>query len=253
MTMRPISAKTVEEVTLEWERIARHRALQIQTGKDISYRYILLPCIIELSSGCNFDSVIDLGCGAGFTTEELAKRANRIAAVDLSHENIQISRERLGCHSNLTLVNSSVEQYTETQHPGTFTLAVANMMLMTALSLDSVIRATAQLLKRGGQFVFTITHPWFWSQYWQYADADWFNYSSEIIIEAPFVISLQKEEAFITTHIHRPLEQYVNVLHKHGFVIETIVEPMPAEEHKSLYPLPWQFPRFLGVRCVLAN
>jgi len=251
--MRPVASKTEEEITLEWEHIARYRAQQIQAGKDISFRYVLLPSILELSSRSNFDSVIDLGCGAGFTTEELAKRAKRIVAVDLSHENIQISRERLGHYSNLTLVNSSVEHYAETQPPGSFTLAAANMMLMTALSLDSVICSTARLLRRGGHFVFTITHPWFWSHYWQYADANWFNYSSEIIIEAPFIISLQKEETYLTTHIHRPLEQYVDVLHRRGFVIETIIEPMPSEEHRSLYPLPWRFPRFLGGRCKLAT
>jgi len=248
--MHPISGKSEEDIIQEWDRIARQRARQIQSGDDISYHAILLPCISDLSSNGNFDSVIDLGCGVGFATEQLLKRANRIVAIDFSSENIKIAGERLSQHPNLSLINSSIEQFADAQPPNSFTLAVANMMLMTTLSLDNVIYSIARLLQRGGYFVFTITHPWFWPQYWKYADADWFNYSDEIIIEAPLVISLQSDNSFPTTHIHRPLQKYVDILHKYDFVIDKIVEPMPSEEHQSLYPNPWKFPRFLGARCI---
>jgi len=248
--MRPISSKREEEIIQEWDRIARQRVQQIQSGEDISYHSILLPCISDLSSNSNFDSVIDIGCGVGFATEQLLKRAHRLVAIDFSSENIKITGERLNHYPNLSLINSSIEQFADTQPPNIFTLAVANMMLMTALSLDNVIHSIARLLQKGGDFVFTITHPRFWPEYWGYADADWFNYSDEIIIEAPFIISLQSDKNFPTTHIHRPWDQYVDILHKYDFVIDTIVEPMPAEEHRSLYPRQWKFPRFLGARCI---
>lgn len=247
--MRSLSTKTEEEISLEWDRIAWHRAKQIQTREDISFWHVLLPFILELTSNSNFHSVIDIGSGTGFITEELAKHAKRIVGVDLSQEMVRISRARLGSYSNLVFVNSSIEQYAEAQPPGCFTLAVANMMLMTALSLDEVVRSTARLLQQGGHFVFTITHPRYWPIYRQYSDEYWFQYNKEIIIEAPFIISSQKDNAFLTTHIHRPLHQYEKTLKKHGFLVEDMVSLMPTKKVQNLYPLPWQVPRFLGARC----
>ena len=51
-----------------------------------------------------------------------------------------------------------------------------------------------------------------------------------------------------TTHVHRPLEQYVNVFAVAGFRLETVIEPMPSRKIEALYPQPWRFPRFIGLR-----
>jgi hypothetical protein len=122
------------------------------------------------------------------------------------------------------------------------------MMLMTTANLDGTLAAVANLLEPAGHFVFTIAHPCFWHLYWQYGD--WFNYAAETFIEAPFVISLDSTGSCVTTHIHRPLALYADKLAKFGFRIEEIEEPMPSPEVERLYPEPWKFPRFLGVRCV---
>jgi len=66
-------------------------------------------------------------------------------------------------------------------------------------------------------------------------------------VEAPFVISRCRTD-IRTTHIHRPLAQYVSVFAEEGFQLNALVEPMPAAEVQALYPAPWQFPRFMGLR-----
>src|SRR5688572_25427038 len=115
--MRPVSSKSEEKIIQEWDSIARQRAQQIQSGEDISYHSILLPCISDLTSNSNFDSVIDIGCGAGFATEQLLKRAKRLTAIDFSSENIKIAGERLNHYPTLSLINSSIEQFADTQPP----------------------------------------------------------------------------------------------------------------------------------------
>jgi SAM-dependent methyltransferase len=251
--MRRIAKKSEREIAQEWTRIASFRAQQIQSRSDLSFHYVLLPSILDLSSCSDFSSVIDIGCGGGFVTEKLAERALSVVALDLSSENLAIAQQRLGHLKNVTLFNGSVEHYTQTQEPNAFSLAVTNMVLMTAVRLDKFIRSVAHLLKPGGHFVFTITHPCFWPQYWNYAHEDWFRYTEEIIIEAPFRISTQDTEGPITTHVHRPLSLYINSLRAHGLTIDQLVEPMPPQDVEQKYPAPWAYPRFLGARCLLLD
>lgn len=121
------------------------------------------------------------------------------------------------------------------------------MTLMTVPDLRGFAKSLATLLQTGARFVATLTHPWFWPRYWGYEQEPWFRYEMETFVEAPFVISRCRTD-IRTTHIHRPLARYVNVFAEEGFQLNALVEPMPAAEIQALYPAPWQFPRFMGLR-----
>jgi hypothetical protein len=81
-----------------------------------------------------------------------------------------------------------------------------------------------------------------------YDHSDWFRYDQEIVLEAPFTISLEATNQ-ITTHVHRPLFTYINTLSQIGFQIDALLEPIPGNEIQALYPARWEFPRFLAFRC----
>jgi ubiquinone/menaquinone biosynthesis C-methylase UbiE len=248
--MKPAIGKTQNEITKEWERIAKLRAEQIEKGKDLSFTFILVPSIFELSAQSDFSAVIDIGCGSGFLTRELAKKAQHVVGIDMSRENINIARERYANIANIEFLNSTIEDYVLKLKTPCFTLVIANMSLMTTLYLDKVLESIARILKSGAHFVFTVTHPCFWPLYWKYAFEDWFDYKKEIPIEATFKISLETCQGLVTTHIHRPLEQYVSSLLKVGFVIDKIFEPMPNKDIEAKYPKRWKYPRFLSMRCI---
>jgi SAM-dependent methyltransferase len=173
-----------------------------------------------------------------------------VVGIDISEVSIKISRERWGGRRGLEFVASSVENYASRHTGPGFTAVTANMSLMTVVSLRAVLMAIAQLLTDGGHFVFTISHPFFWPTYWGYANEPWFRYSSEIAIEAPFAISLDPTQTLTTTHIHRPLEKYIQELRAARFHVDALVEPLPPPEIEAKYPSEWRYPRFLGVRCV---
>ncbi|MDP3025734.1 MAG: class I SAM-dependent methyltransferase [candidate division Zixibacteria bacterium] len=248
--MRPVKGKSQDEITLEWERIAKLRAAQIEKGRDLSFSLVLLPSILELTMESDFTDVIDIGCGSGFLTKELARKATRVVGIDLSQENIDIAQARNIESANIKFINTSVEDYSLSVASPRFTLAIANMSLMTTLHLDGLLESIARVLKTGAHFVFTITHPCFWPFYWEYALEDWFVYEEEIPIEAPFRISLETCNGLLTTHVHRPLEQYVSSLLKTGFIIHKILEPMPNKDIEAKYPSRWKYPRFLGMNCI---
>lgn len=250
--MRPASTKTQDEITREWGKIAKLRADQIEEGKDLSYNFILVPCIFELCGQSDFAAVVDVGCGSGFLTKKLSKKAQRVVGIDMSQDNVNIAKERYSNTGNIEFMKTTIEDYAFGFKGPYFTLAVANMSLMTTLHLDSVLEAIASLLKSEAHFVLTITHPCFWPLYWGYSFEDWFDYKKELPIEAIFKISLETSSNLVTTHVHRPMAQYVSELSKAGFIIDQISEPMPTKDIEWKYPKKWEYPRFLGIHCIKA-
>ncbi len=248
--MNPIQNKHLNKIAREWDDIAALRIRQIQDDIDISFIHVLCPCIINLAEYCDFSSVIDVGCGCGFISEYISRISSKVVGVDISGESIRLARERLTKKDNVTFIHSSIEDFADSMQLGSFTLAIANMTLMTVPSLETTVKAIWSMLISGGHFVFTITHPCFWPLYWGYSEASWFEYSREIAIQAPFRISKTEERGPNTTHFHRPLETYLNMLRTTGFEIDRIVEPFPSPAIEQLYPERWKYPRFVAIRCI---
>jgi len=249
--VKPVVGITQKDIVTQWDKIAELRANQISKDKDLSFNHILVPSILKLSAHSDFTAVLDIGCGPGFLTRQLASKAQRITGIDMSNKMIDLARKSCKNLKNIELVSSTIESFAGSQKSPTFTLAVANMSLMTMIKLDRVLYSTAKLLKRGGHFVFTITHPCFWPLYWGYAVEDWFVYKREILIESVFKISLDTpNNGPKTIHVHRPIERYLTSLSKAGFVVDDIYEPMPTTEVEARYHKDWDYPRFLGMRCI---
>jgi len=246
--MNRVNNKTQVDIAGEWDQIAELRSRQIREGRDISYSNVLVPTLMELIESRNSTRTLDVGCGCGHLTELLAKVSSRVVGLDISRTSIALAKVYCSDLKNVELVHSSIEDYAEPATREPFTLAVANMSLMTVLDLRSVLMSIAKLLVPSGHLVFTITHPCFWPLYWNYPE-EWYRYSEEIIIEAPFTISLDRSETCVTTHVHRPLQSYFARLNDAGFVTEYVKEPMPAPDIETLYPKRWEYPRFFAAAC----
>lgn len=250
MSIRPVAGKSLSEIAREWDDIAEVRHRQIASGEDLSFSHVLLPTIRTLLDGCSLENTVDVGCGTGQLTSELAGRSASVAAIDTSARSIGIARESCADQSNVSFHVSSIEEFAMRWPSPQFTTAVANMTLMTCLDLRSFMQAVATVVVPTGSFVATITHPWFWPHYRGYANASWFSYCEEMILEGPFNIALEFSE-HVTTHVHRPLVGYLDTLSHFGFRLNQVLEPYPGEEIQELYPDPWQFPRFLALRASL--
>ena len=252
LSIRRIESKSPSVIAAEWDRIALARHKQIVSGNDLSFNHVLMPTVVDFLQGCDLNRVIDLGCGTGELTGELARVSGEVSGVDLSPLSIEIAEETCCGTSNITFHATTVEGFAKRWTGQLFTTAVANMTLMTCLDLDSFVKAAAKLVAPKGHLISTITHPWFWPNYWGYDNADWFNYHREVVIEAPFRISAEITE-HVTTHVHRPLSVYLNSLTRQGFLVDRILEPYPNEDIQALYPERWKFPRFLAFRALLCT
>ena len=243
--VRPVEKKILDNIQSEWNRIAPLRHQHIASGKDLTFTHVSMPLIRRLLLDCSRDRVLDIGCGTGELTKEMASISGEVTGVDLSSVSIGIAQATCYGLNNTSFHSSPIEEFAERWKGPPFTTGVANMSLMDCINLESCLQASANLVAPWGCLIATITHPWFWPHYWGYADAEWFNYYQEVVLDAAFTISGETTEC-VTTHVHRPLSTYLQAFSKAGFVVDRILEPHPDEDIQVLYPTRWKYPRILA-------
>lgn len=236
--------KSAVELATEWDRLAVERHRQIAGGQDLSFEHVVVPTAIGLLHSADLTCLLDIGAGTGDFTCRLAKIAKEVIGVEPSSGCVEVARNYCRL-ANVRFVLGTLEDAASSSELSSVTAAVANMTLMTVPNLRSFIKSLSSTLKTGSRFIATFTHPCFWPKYWNYDSAPWFDYSKEIFIEAPFVISNCRTE-FSTTHIHRPLELYMREFEQHDLELREFIEPIPSAEIQKLYPAPWRYPRFIA-------
>ena len=236
--MKVVQQKLNKDIAKEWDDIANLRKIQIESKKDISFHQILLPSIwnqIKSIKNVSQKKLIDVGCGSGYLTNYLSTTVKETIGIDFSTNNIELAK-KIYRKNNLQFYNCSIEDFNKDNYD----IAVANMVLMDVINLNECIKSISNLVIKNGNFIFSITHPYFWPKYWNYEDESWYNYSKELVIETEFKIA-NETTSYKTTHVHRPLEMYVQVLKKYNFEIENLAE------------LPYngiiKYPKFLIIKC----
>ena len=239
---KKVESKTVNDIATEWDVICEKREKTITQGKDVSLKYVTVPCIIRHISEERPKTVLDVGCGTGFLTNEIRKKVNCCYGIDASEKSIRLAKEKYG-KNHITFKKSTIAEFCFEKK---FDSCVANMVFMTDPDMLESLKNINKHLNVGGSLLIMITHPCFWPFYWEYESKEWFKYSKEIYIENEFHTSLS-DTIGITTHIHRPISMYFNNIKIAGFDVERIEEPMPIEGTPVKYK--FEYPRFLLFKC----
>lgn len=238
--------KTTDQLAREFDNLAERRHRQIVNGKDLSFDHILVPMAVELLRDCDKTVLLDIGCGTGELTSILSRSASKILGVDPSRGSIEIAR-KLQFECPTEFFAKAIEDAEDLLSNQSISVAFAGMVVISVPVLELFAAALSRLLPSGAFFAATLTHPCFWPRYWMYENEPWFSYCNEVFVEAPFRISEDSTDV-ITTHIHRPLEEYLKVFENNGFRLRQMEEPMPSPADMELYKQPWSFPRFVGLK-----
>jgi SAM-dependent methyltransferase len=238
-----VDKATADFIGKLWDKIAWYRYEQIRSKTDVTYNHVLMPKVLNrLRRTMSQGRLLDVGCGVGFLSSALDKLGYQVTGIDCSKASVSIASRAF--KNDAEFIHTSVEDYATT-HDRSFRIVVGNMFLMDAVNLRSVMPAMAKLLSQHGKMVLTFCHPSFWPRYWSYEDKRWFDYSKELIIEAPFRISHDTTQKFRTIHIHRPLEVYFDAFNRNNLDITHLEELHPEAEFPDLYPSYFPYPRFL--------
>src|SRR5205085_5535898 len=111
------------------------------------------------------DTILDVACGAGRFARHMAARGARVVAFDYSAEFVARARERAADDTTVeyhVLDAASVDALSGLGGRR-FDKAVCTMALMDMPEIQPLFSALPGLLKPGGRFVFSVTHPCFHS------------------------------------------------------------------------------------------
>lgn len=168
--------------------------------------------------------VVDLACGHGRVSRELARLGATVVGVDISVALLEKARAA----EATTALGTTYEHADVTSRDAltgeVFDAVVCNYGLSDIDDLDAALATVVRVLRRGGTFVFSILHPCFpgwdsdapsaWPPGGGYYDERWW-----LADNTGFRGSVGSN--------FRMLSTYFNALTRHGLLIERVEEPQP--------------------------
>jgi ubiquinone/menaquinone biosynthesis C-methylase UbiE len=192
--------------------------------------------------------VLDLACGHGRISRELARRGASVTGADLSQALVD-KAEAIEASAPLAIRYVRADAATADELPdGVFDAAVCNFGLSDIDNLDGALATVHRVLRPGGSFVFSILHPCFpgaetvsgaWPSSGTYHDEGfWVADGSAPVLRRQVGAN------------HRTLSTYVNALSRHGLAVRQMSEPAaPAEWGTDERREAIRYPTFLVAHC----
>jgi SAM-dependent methyltransferase len=202
--------------------------------------------LFELAGDVSGLRALELACGQGRVSRELARRGASVVGADISERLLEKARaledrEPLGIeylHRDVT----APEQFPAAG----FDLAVCHFGLTDIDDLDGTLATAARVIRPGGAFVFSMVHPCFpgWGKD---APSSW-PPDAGYYAEGWWLASNPGLRGKVGAS-HRTLATYVNSLVARGLAIERVLEPEPDEGWLDNKPPGAPRPVFLVARC----
>ena len=193
--------------------------------------------------------VLDLACGHGRMSRELARRGARVVGVDLSGALLEKAREREEAESlGIAYLHENAAS-SDALDGRVFDAVVCHFGLSDIDDLEGVLATVARVLRPGAFFAFSIVHPCFpgWeakgaNPSWQpgsgYYDEKWW------LSDGP--------PGGVRTKVganHRMLSTYINTLSRNELMLEELAEPQPTADWLEVAPVVGPVPVYFVARC----
>ena len=206
---------------------------------DLWHRALIDPPLIRLAGEVRGLRVLDLACGNGYLSRRFARQGAKVTAVDANVPLIELVSKREEQAPSGISYHVSDAAHLEMLSDGTIDLVVCNMALMDIENAEGAIQEVSRVLKTGGRFVASISHPCFdkvnssgWDiEYIFPTTTIWrkmSRYREIAVDDLPW--RRVPGKVVITPSYHRPLSWYFRALRAAGMVVAAFEEPEPTEE-----------------------
>jgi 2-polyprenyl-3-methyl-5-hydroxy-6-metoxy-1,4-benzoquinol methylase len=194
--------------------------------------------------------VLDVACGNGLTSRKLVELGAEVTAFDFSANLIELARTRPYASAiTYRVVDATDEEALLRLGKGAFDSALCNMSLFDMAEIEPLFRALPQLLKPGGSFVFSITHPAF-NKTTNLKVAEEVDYEGTIkttyFVKISRYLSCYEARGIALrgqpkpqVYFERPLQYYLNLGFTNGFVLDGFAERAFPPEVQTSHPLSW--------------
>jgi ubiquinone/menaquinone biosynthesis C-methylase UbiE len=217
-------------------------------GFSDDYGDDLSVALFELVGPVREVQVLDVACGHGRMSRELARRGAQVTAIDISAALIARARD-IDRDEPLDIEYLVGDASSPDALEGrAFDVAVCSMGLSDIDDLHGVLATVARVLSSGGQLVISMLHPCFpggegvssaWPSTKTYYDEGWWRADGK-------ASSLRRQVGAN----HRMLSTYLNAFTRAGLRIDELREPLPTREWREGRPDAARYPVFLVARLV---
>ncbi|MHC4974362.1 MAG: class I SAM-dependent methyltransferase [Planctomycetota bacterium] len=244
-------ARANEEARHVWNRNAAFWDERMGEGNDF-VEVLVWPATQRLLELEEDERVLDIACGNGLGSRRLAALGARVVAFDLAEEMIAHARRRAADHSPSIEyhVLDATDEAALLALGREFDAAVCSMALFDMASIEPLARALPQLLRPGGRFVFTVTHPCFNNPGTVFLHEQE-EQGNEIVttysVKIPAYLGTDvayghalRNQPEAQPLFHRSLHVLLRPFFDHGFVLEGLEEPgFPADHPDNPSELSW--------------
>lgn len=217
-------------------------------GNDF-FRLLCWPALTELLAPQPGQNILDIACGNGLTSRKLTALGVAVTAFDFSANLIKLAKarpfaERIAYH----VLDATDEAALLALPCAPYDAALCNMALFDMPTIQPLFAALQKLLKPGGCFVFSITHPAFNNPSSTHIVEEWDDGEVKIryaIKTSRYLTPFQSAGVALRNqpqpqlYFHRPLEYYLNLGFQHGFLLDGFAERGFPPETPQTHPLAW--------------
>ncbi|HSC26795.1 MAG TPA: class I SAM-dependent methyltransferase [Vicinamibacterales bacterium] len=132
----------------------------VESGSDYYRHEVHGPALLAASEPLPGRKVLDLGCGQGFFSRQLASRGAQVVGIDIAEELLRLARAREAQQAlGIDYRTLSASDVARELPRGSFDLVTACMSLQDMADVSGALDGTAAVLRPGGRMVFSVPHP----------------------------------------------------------------------------------------------
>lgn len=230
------------EVQERWNRNAAFWDDYMGEQSNDFHNLLVRPAMERLLDVKEGDNVLDIACGNGNFSRFLAGLGARVAAIDGSSGMIDRARQRTGelldgeaaSRIDYRVIDVTDAKALAALGKADFDAAVSNMAIMDMAEIGPMFAAVHGLLKPGGAFVFSLTHPCFQTPY-AVRFAEQVDQDGKIIQKAGMKIDRYLTpqpfeglgivgQPVPSVNFHRPLSVLLTICFEAGYVLDGMEE-----------------------------
>jgi SAM-dependent methyltransferase len=182
------------------------------------------PAVLAALGAVSGLRVLDAACGPGYYAQELAHRGAVVTAFDASPVMVELARARLGSESR---VDRAVLGEPLPYPDDAFDLAVCALAIQYADDRAAAFAEFHRVLTPGGAVVVSTQHP----------VVDWLRKGGSYFDTTLETDTWRMSHGDQPVRFWRePLSALCAAATSSGFLIEQLIEPLPAESMRELYP-----------------
>jgi len=180
------------------------------------------PAVLEALGDVSGSTVLDVGCGSGLYAVELVRRGAKVIGIDGSARLIEHARQRLDGSADLRVHDLSEPlDWLADQVIDEALMALVIHHLEDPLP---TLREIHRVLRPGGRLLVSTVHPF---ADWRHAGGSYFT--DEMIDET-------WNSGWKVRFRRAPLAAWSASFLEAGFLVERLIEPLPAESMKADHP-----------------